>query len=323
MSAPVLPTDDQETRSPDIHEGYEGWLFLVGGTNQVIRYYTSDEAFPDVTAEKWVSLLRARKRRCGQLGIAYLHLIAPDKITVYSEFFAESLPFLERCPAMRLPAMLEGTESAEILIDLMPAFRQEKSRRLLYWKTDTHWCFAGCYTAYKTICERLGVPPNKKILHAPFRSADIVLDLGVKMKPPVRERFVMMDFLVDAQRVSANEIVAFKEAHKRENDVGLHAGSSVVFVNRSPTAVDMKIVLFGDSFAEYRPRLLTGMLAETFREVHFVWSLGLDWSYIEKTKPDLLLTEIAERFMSNVPGDAFALDAFVSRRLAAVSAAVG
>lgn len=318
MSTVATPSDVRETRCPDLHEGLEGWLFLVGGSNKVIRFYTCEEAFPEATAAKWVCLLRARKQRCHELGIGYLHLIAPDKITVYSEYFADNLPLLEKCPAIRLPALVEGTKDAECLIDPMPAFRREKKRRLLYWKSDTHWCFAGCYTAYKTICERLGVSPNKKILRAPFRSADIVLDLGVKMKPPVRERFVMMDFLVDAQRVSANEMVTFKEANNRENDVGLHAGSSVVFVNRSASAVDMKIVLFGDSFSEYRPRLLTGMLAETFREVHFVWSLGLDWSYIEKTKPDLLLTEAAERFMGNVPGDAFNLDAFVSRRLAAL-----
>ena len=45
------------------------------------------------------------------------------------------------------------------------------------------------------------------------------------------------------------------------------------------------------------------MLSETFRNVHFVWSTGLDWDLIERIRPNIVITEIAERFMSTLPKD--------------------
>ena len=60
-------------------------------------------------------------------------------------------------------------------------------------------------------------------------------------------------------------------------------------------------MIFGDSFSEYRPLLLTGMLAETFAETHFLWAPQMDWSYVDQVKPDILITELAERFMTYVP----------------------
>ena len=47
------------------------------------------------------------------------------------------------------------------------------------------------------------------------------------------------------------------------------------------------------------------MLAESFSEVHFVWSASLDWSYIERVRPDILLFELAERFLARLPKDDF------------------
>jgi hypothetical protein len=116
--------------------------------------------------------------------------------------------------------------------------------------------------------------------------------------------------------VASNAIVNYKEKHGLENDVGFHVGSNVVFVNREPNANDKVIVLFGDSFAEYRPHLLTGMLAETFRELHFVWSISIDWNYVKRVKPDIVVSEATERFMTTLPDDGFDVDDVTLRKLA-------
>jgi hypothetical protein len=65
----------------------------------------------------------------------------------------------------------------------------------------------------------------------------------------------------------------------------------------------LKILIFGDSYASQRADALTGMLAETAREVEFIWSSNLDWHYIERTRPDVVIYEIVERFMTVVPKD--------------------
>jgi alginate O-acetyltransferase complex protein AlgJ len=55
--------------------------------------------------------------------------------------------------------------------------------------------------------------------------------------------------------------------------------------------------------------MLTGMLAETVAELHFVWSASVDWSYVERVRPDVLVCEMAERFTARVPSDDFDLAA--------------
>ena len=53
------------------------------------------------------------------------------------------------------------------------------------------------------------------------------------------------------------------------------------------------------------PHLLTAMLAETYRDLHFVWSTNLDYDLIAQIRPQIVISEIAERFMGTVPTDEF------------------
>jgi hypothetical protein len=58
---------------------------------------------------------------------------------------------------------------------------------------------------------------------------------------------------------------------------------------------------------EFRPSNTTYLFAENFREVHFVWSPSVDYSYIARADATLVLTELAERFMVSLPDDQFNL----------------
>lgn len=305
-----------EQVSKDVRRGKDGWLFLVGGTNRVLDYYTLPDAFPDALVQQWITLLGKRSERCRALGATYLHLVAPEKLSVYYEMFNEELPFRSRAPAVKLPAAARAAGLDDSIVDVLPYFLQQKEHCKLFWHTDTHWTFEGCLSAFQVLCSRLGFEISPTITRGLRSRAPLLLDLGAKLTPPVREEFTLVSFIESARRVAVNPMVAFKERTGRENDGRLHVGSNVVFCNRRPGVVDKTVVLFGDSFAEYRPHLLTGMLAETFKEVHFVWSTNIDWSYVERVKPDILITEAAERFAVQVPKDDFDLDRFVVRRLA-------
>ncbi len=128
-------------------------------------------------------------------------------------------------------------------------------------------------------------------------------DLGEKL--PARPVETAMHGKIDyeARRVFASPLVEAYEAAGRAID--LHVGAHVRFRNDSPDADPRTVVLFGDSYAHFAPIMLTGLVAETFREVHFVWSSSIDWSYVAAVKPDLLLFEIAERFLVRLPDDSF------------------
>jgi alginate O-acetyltransferase complex protein AlgJ len=136
---------------------------------------------------------------------------------------------------------------------------------------------------------------------------DMVFDLGNKLnaQPVERARFRMV--LKEAKRIAENELVRFTESPNRVGAAKL-VGSYVCYRNDAPSANPQKVVIFGDSFSEYRPYLLTGMLAETFREVHFIWSTSIDFNFVERVRPDILITEIAERFVNTVPADDFTME---------------
>lgn len=302
--------------SDDVHQGRNGWLFLAGGSNRVVDYYTTPDGFPDVHLQQWLGLLQKRRARSERLGARYLHMVAPDKLTVYREEYDGDLPYWSNTPAVKLPEAAKAAGLESLIIDVLPYLLRQKSYYKLFWKTDTHWTFEGALCAYQILCSNLGIAYNKSVPNGLRKSGSLLLDLGAKMTPPVREEFTIVNFQRNARRIAVNPLVAYKEKAGRESDGGLHVGSNVVFYNTHSDAIDKAVVLFGDSFAEYRSHLLTGMLAETFRELHFVWSTSIDWSYVERVKPDLLITEAAERFANQVPDDEFDLDRHVIRLLA-------
>jgi alginate O-acetyltransferase complex protein AlgJ len=301
-----------------VHVGKDGWLFLVGGTNNVLEYYVEPDRFSANLVSKWLTLLQSRNARAADIGARYIHLIAPEKLTVYPEHYDGDLPYFDSCPSLRLVSAARAAQVDNLVVDVVSFMNELKPRYPLYWKTDTHWTFYGCFGAYQMLCSQLGVPQNTKLLQGKRNSGRIVLDLGAKFDPPIREEFSTVDFKATSRCISTNALVNYKKKKNAENDGGLHVGSNVVFVNNGPDAIDKRVVLFGDSFSEYRPHLLTGMLAETFREFHFVWSISIDWSYVERVQPDILITQSAERFMGNVPDDKFDLDTYVVRKLAAL-----
>jgi alginate O-acetyltransferase complex protein AlgJ len=116
--------------------------------------------------------------------------------------------------------------------------------------------------------------------------------------------------LRDAERVYASPIIARLEA--QGEGAAMRRGARVIYRNASPDADPRRLVLFGDSYANFVTEaasgVLTPMLAETFREFHFVWSSSVDWAYVERVRPDILVTEISERFMARVPVDGLAVD---------------
>lgn len=300
--------------SDDVAVGKNGWLFLKGGQNDVISSYRS-HPLDKTIIKSWHELIRNRHEKCRLRGIQYLHLMAPNKLSVYPEHYNGPLENFSRHPANAIMSSANERDSyIESIINPIPYFNKMKQSLQIYWKTDTHWTYLGCYCAYQLICSKLGILPNKELLTRPYTEGTIALDLGSKCDPIVKEKARYYTVLDNAKRVYENEIVKYKEKHKLENDIGLHVGSYVVFYNEKAKN-KQTVILFGDSFSEYRPQLLTGMLAETFREVHFIWSSALDWHIINKVGPNIVLTELVERFMRRVPKDDFRLERFAKKQL--------
>jgi hypothetical protein len=307
---------DRESQK-DVHTGKNGWLFLLKGTNNSFAYYMNPGLFSEEMIRDWIDLLNSRIDCFLAKRIRYVHLFVPNKLTLYPEYFNGALPFFSSSPLPKLYRSFVERRENKILdhiINPISYYNRLKKTHQLFWKTDTHWTFFGVYGAYQLICAKLGILANKELLQRERNKDWIIMDEGGKLDPPVTEEAIFYNLLKDARRVYANQMVEYKEMNKLEGEMGLHVGSNVIFRNENSPNPE-KVVLFGDSFSEYRPHLLTGTLAETFREVHFVWSTSLDNKYIENNKPDVVITEIVERFMPRVPTDKFDLEDYCRTQL--------
>ena len=288
--------------SIDVCQGKDGWLFLAGPL--VALYAEPAPAAPDEKLDEWLRVIETRAARLEKLGIQYVHMPAPEKLTIYDDKLDAAIVDWRLSPALRLAKVLQRSPHAHVWLDLVHPLRAARDQRQLYPKTDSHWNVEGAFVAYKVLCERIGLTPDHGLLSRTHTDYHAVCDLGAKLNPPVGEWFKMYDFTRNAKRWYCNSIASYLESTDRPATFG---GSHVAFKNIAPSAAKKKILLFGDSFCSQRANSLTGMLAETAAEVEFVWSLDLDWRYIERARPDVVVYELAERNMTYVPKDDFSL----------------
>ncbi|GBU17286.1 MULTISPECIES: hypothetical protein [Methylobacterium] len=287
-----------------VHAGRDGWLFLTGGSNRVMDQYGGGlRRWWHLRA--WARLIEARGRRAARSGIRCLHVIVPEKLSVYEDLTVD-LPYdPARASTRRLARRLAR---APAYLDLLGPFRAARhAGPPLYLRTDTHWTLDGCYLAYTQIMRALAAVPPPDLAERPRFEAERLMDLGGKVPGRPLETVAHWDLQRDAVRVHSGALVAAYEAEGRAE--ALHVGAHVVYRNASPGADPRRVVLFGDSYAHFTPILLTGLLAESFAEVHFVWSANLDWDYIERVRPDILLFELAERFLARLPRDDYSVEA--------------
>lgn len=307
----------QAVAPADVHVGRDGWLFLAGGSNSVLDFYTKPKAFSPEAAEAWWRILHNRHEALKQRDIQYLHVVAPEKLSVYDDKYDGQLDhYAGRPGAALLTHPAAGQTGRSFVIDPTNYLKKVASLTPTYWKTDTHWTFQGAYAVYQLICSRLDLKVDPSISDRPCTSGLLAMDLGSKLDPVRKEEVRFYSVQKRAKRTFANCLVTFQEKQRIFNEIGLHVGTHVVFRNDDPAAIDKKVMLFGDSFSEYRPHLLTAILAEAFREVHFVWSANLDFDYIDKEKPDIVVSQLAERFLPRVPTDVFNVTTFAQERLA-------
>ncbi|ACA18943.1 conserved hypothetical protein [Methylobacterium sp. 4-46] len=303
------------TRNRDgVHVGRDGWLFLTGGTNRVLAQYRA--TLPNAwLLWRWRRLIERRSARAAALGLRYHHVVIPEKLSIYEDRLDGIALDPALSPARRLGARLARSRAAGAWIDLVGPMRAARAgERPLFLRTDTHWTERGCQLAYAEIMRGLAAAPRADLAARPYRETEAVLDLGGKLPDRPREVARMVEYLRDARRVGANSLVETFEAQGRAMD--LHVGARVVFRNDSPLADPRCLVLFGDSCAHFGTFFLTGLLAESFREVHFLWSASVDWGYVARVRPHLLLVEMAERFLYRVPDDRFDVEAYARRKLA-------
>jgi hypothetical protein len=273
--------------------GKEGWLYINSGTNNFTEYHTGVRRLPLAKVNQWSELLAQRIQWHQAQKIKYQHIFIPSKIAVYPEYYPHPLEIKGDRPIIQLQKKCH-----QFFTYPLELFIQYKEQYQLYEKQDSHWNFWGCYLTYQLLCQKLKISPDPTLVNAPVETIKSQGDLGAK--------FGLTEMTL-AKKIKLSSKIIY------DNQVINHAHQGSVRVLHNDRIAHGKMIIFGDSFCnpgipDYsdKKRLiarLSTLFAESLNEVYFVWTPWIDYDYIEREKPDFVLTEMAERFLVRVPDD--------------------
>lgn len=264
-------------------EGKDGVLFLQNDTNDVIaqvegRHPVTDQELYRIACEHAgrYAFLRA-------IGANYLHVIVPDKET----YLTEKLPATVR-PRAYGPSPLERyLASAAGLVHrpvyLLSEFRKHLGPRA-FLRSDTHWT---AEAAIWYLCEALkdcAPQLSESIRSLPVREVSIEIDgdLGQKVRASKEKTKIFIP-------KESKSYLVFENKKQNYGKIRVYKSDYLVEVNR--------IVVIHDSFIEW----LVPLLCEAAKNIVFVQMSEIDWEFIVKFSPDIVIFQQVERFFVRVP----------------------
>jgi alginate O-acetyltransferase complex protein AlgJ len=273
-------------RDGKVVQGKGGWLFLAYDSSEVLRQHTGDRTLSPEQIEQWRVLLEERTDRLAQMGSSYTFLVAPDTHSVYPERLPDEIvPTAER-PIHKLMRRLEESKSPAKLIYPLTELVAKKHEMEVCSPFDTHWSEFGAFVAYTRLLDELRQQvPVRQIApgHVLYYTRMMPGELSVKL-----------GFDDDVEQLAS---VLYWRARLIEDNCVFNKGSYVVL--ECDEAPPTKCVLFGDS---YSPMLMR-FLAESFRRLVFAHMPTVDYELVERERPDVVVSLLAERFLIEVPDD--------------------
>jgi integrase len=267
-------------------EGKDGWLFLHHDRNAYLDQYAGKLRLSTEQLRYWRELVETRAARIAETGATYHFLVVPEGPAIYPEKLPDFITGPGERPVLQIMRHLEEARSPVRLIYPLEDMQAEKSRWEVHRRTDTHWSDAGAFIAYKSLIKEIAKRASvhevtEEELHfADFEvQGDLAYKLDVESGPTPCVRYVYSRArLVHDNRVRLNGSLVITECREAP-----------------PTTC----VIFGDSacFAMLK------VLAQSFRRLVFALTPMVDYDLISAERPDVVVTEMVERYMIDVPID--------------------
>ena len=282
--APERAGEISEDRSAVV--GHDGWCFIYEGSNNYRGAYHDKDLAP--LGDQWARLIEQRQRMCETLGVRFAQLIVPNKATLMPENFPEPLGTGLTTVLQRL---LEVAPAANLLCPV-EQMRQPGLREAVFRRNDSHLTVAGNAYLVKLILESTGIETGNVPLIETCKTNHIG-DLGGKFNIPIAEGFLAPRFdvgLLDQGKIKNNQDVI----------VNGFNGTRQSFYN--PLApIKQTVLVFGNSFFERTPSWgMSPILVALFENYHFIWTPHFDESEISSLKPNLILCQTCERFLTKL-----------------------
>lgn len=267
--------------------GHNHWCFIYEGSNDYrTAYEDTNLAF---LGDKWAKLIESRQKICENLGSDFLQVIVPNKATLLPDFFPEDLG---QGITVALKELLECKINAK-LVAPVEDWRAHAVKEVLFRRNDSHLTVAGNASLAELILKAFGLPlvDIPQVATIPTRHTG---DLGVKFTPEISENYHGPKWntgLLDQQRIV------------KKLDITANGFNGIQQSFENPGApIQKTILVFGNSFFERVPSWgLSPFCTALFKKYYFSWTPQLNAQMIQDVKPDFVITQTCERFLSSLP----------------------
>jgi hypothetical protein len=258
--------------------GHEDYLFHRD--HNVIEQVTGQLPLTHTDLQTWVSAIETRSSWCRSCGIVFRFVIVPEKHVIYPDKLP-AITIHPNRPALQIIRALSAQAQSEIIypVDLL---RNARRHFKTYYATDTHWTMHGAFVLYKAFMAGL---PRQFVLR-PIKDENLagvskryVGDLGVRLDPERDE---------DAVFLSHTPYQPFEQVFSNKS---FSRGSTLSFTSDRSEAP--QILTFRDSYFNY----VIPHFIPVFSRTTAVGSINMHYDLVQSEKPNIIVFEIAERFL--------------------------
>jgi len=274
--------------------GKHEWLFYIDPNdgNNLEDYRKNDRLTPE-QLQQWRTVLETKYWWLQQQGISYVFVIAPNKQSIYGEYFPSRIRAVGR--QSRLEQLMEYMKDSEVpILDLRKALIRAKAEGQIYQRIDTHWNDFGAAIAQYEIMRYLtkSYPNIQPIRYAAQdflwesrQGGDLanMLNLSGILKEQSRPRLRSPASQCEKQMIGDTTDPLFMQP----------------FMTTCLTG-ELSALIFRDSFfAALQP-----YISSYFSKSVYVWTqpdIEMIAQLVEQYAPNIVIEERVERYLKNIP----------------------
>ena len=291
--------------------GKNKWLFLTQ-PNQ-IEDHQGLSILSDQELSDWNSLFVYRQQWLAERDIMYILVIAPDKKSIYPEYYPSQYPIIHENNTQLDQLLAYMRENSDLIIlDLRePLLTQKKTypdSELLYYKSDTHWTQTGAFVAYQWMIMKIQeffpdlIPFNEELLI--FRPLANPLHDNQSIIGMADENIFSTTRYAEIcfrDSINCNELTEDNECQEVDY--------KMTYLNLSARQYSCKqksvnSIIFFDSFglALYPYLVRTFENSILIRRTERFWLISDEFELLlNDTQPDIIIEEMIERTFTNPP----------------------
>lgn len=255
--------------------GKDEWLFLSKNVSDSKGNYQ----LPSTQIYQLALKYYRQQEWFDERNIPYYLAIAPNKTSFYPEYIVTSMKGLTRWEQLKEEFNRIGVRYVDLSVPLLASKEHEE----LFYKKDTHWNGKGSMLAYNYLLREIA----KDVPTIRCFSIDELTAVVRDNEKSDLNRMIGMGDQHDASHID------FIKEGMQELPVKIQRGVPLVLKGLNEEAPS--VLLYHDSFAfKWGPYFYN-----YFSEATSVWYPLMDLNYIESRKPDIVIHQMVERFLTH------------------------